>query len=47
MPELIVLQSVIEERMELAPLASPYHESLTLQHKAVSNILITLEEGAL
>ncbi|MQT61081.1 hypothetical protein GHN92_07260 [Pseudomonas sp. FSL R10-2964] len=46
-PELIVLQSVIEERMELAPLASPYHESLTLQHKAVSNILITLEEGAL
>lgn len=44
-PELIVLHSLIEERMEVAPPESPYYESLALQYKSVSNILAILEEG--
>ncbi|MGA4456230.1 hypothetical protein [Pseudomonas fortuita] len=47
LPELIELQALIEDRMDVAPPQSPYHESLSLQHKSVSNILTTLEEAIL
>ncbi len=41
-PQLIELREIIQDRLDHAPIGSPYHASLLMQEKAVVNVLVTI-----